>query len=765
MINVRSLALPLLFLLATACAPTLKMEQHTNLVQEIAEGDFPTTVAILPYENGTKEQGIDIAVRRAFANHFSAKNYRDMKLPLVDEKLLRFEKASGKTTGDTSPAELAMALGCDGLVYGKVTDYQLIYAGVYSQIGVEAEIWLVNAKTGRELFRMRESVRYHEGGIPISPLSAVVTVLSTALNLREIQKVRLVNELAYKFMGKIPAPKSMAAAGSRPVIREVLTNVADGPFTAKKTIRVAIQGDPGLVGTFDIGNFKKGLSLKEEKTGIYTGEYSVLPGDNTVDMPLVVTLSRPGGLEAQWTDISGYITIDTTPPPQVIGLRAKSYPDRIELIWEGLNNIKDLKGYRILRSEKPLSGFKEIGFVENSAFSDSTAMPGTDFHYRVAAVDLAGNDADPTDPVRAKLTIRDPVPLAGMLSKDTLLEGIYLVTETVVVPFGIVLTILPESKLLFAKGTGLVVRGKLVAVAGETPVQFVPATAGTWSGMTVDGGRVELGAFRLRGARSGVVLKDADGRLARGVVSDCDTAIEITGSGAIGLRETTVTGNRVGLRMTNSIADIDGNTIVQNETGVELDGFSGQLEGNNIFDNKVNVIASTSQKIGANYFGSVHTDEFRLKQIIVEQVYDTKLPAGKTVTPVDNPYRNLSLDERQRKQSEIIIEAGDYFRIRNFGKAASLFEEALKIAPSADVFYYLALSRQEMKERDEAMSTLQKGVTSFPMDANLWKSLGMLAYERGDNETARKALDEALRLSPNDRQSRFLKEQLGVGKK
>ena len=161
----------------------------------------------------------------------------------------------------------------------------------------------------------------------------------------------------------------------------------------------------------------------------------------------------------------------------------------------------------------------------------------------------------------------------------------------------------------------------------------------------------------------------------------------------------------------------------------------------------------------------MHTGEFRVKQIIVEQVYDAKLPAGKAVTPVDNPYRNLSLDERQRKQSEIIIEAGDYFRIRNFGKAASLFEEALKIAPSADVFYYLALSRQEMKERDVAMSTLQKGVTSFPMDANLWKSLGMLAYERGDNVTARKALDEALRLSPNDRQSRFLKEQLGVEKK
>ena len=36
----------------------------------------------------------------------------------------------------------------------------------------------------------------------------------------------------------------------------------------------------------------------------------------------------------------------------------------------------------------------------------------------------------------------------------------------------------------------------------------------------------------------------------------------------------------------------------------------------------------------------------------------------------------------------------------------------------------------------------------------------MLAYERGDEPTARKALEESLRLSPDDRQARFLLERL-----
>jgi hypothetical protein len=765
MTTLRSLALSLLLLLLTSCAPTLKMEQHTNLGLEIAEGDFPATVAILPFANDTKEHGLDVAVRRAFANHFSAKNYRDMKLPLVDEKLLLFQKSSGKTVAETPPAELARVAGCDGLLFGRVTDYQWIYAGVYSRIGVEAEVWMVNAKSGKELFRMREAVRYHEGGIPATPLSAVVTVVSTALNLRDIQKVRLVNELAYKFMAKLPSPRSLAETGQRPVIYEVLTNGAEGPFIPRKVIRVAMRGEPGLVGSFDIGAFRRGVPLREEKPGIYVGEYTVLPGDNAADMPIIVTLSRLGGLENQWTDISGFVTVDTTPPPRVAGLRAKGFPDRVELVWDGLKDISDLRGYRVLRSDKPLSGFREIAFVESPNFSDTTAVPGSDFHYRIVASDQAGNDADPTDSLRARLSSRDPVPLSGTLSKDTVLEGTYLVNGTVVTPAGVTLTIQPETRLLFTEGRGMVIRGKLVINGGETAVQLLPAQGGKWSGVTVDGGQAELGGFRLQGALNGLVVKDADARILRGVMSGCDTGIEITGNGAVELRETTLSGNRVGLRMSRSIATVSGNTIVQNDTGVELAFFSGKLEGNNVFDNGINLAAPAEQRVGVNYLGSVRREEMRLKRVTVERVYDARLPGGREVVPEDNPYLRLSFEERQRKQAEIIAEAGEYFRKRNFGKSATLFEEALKVAPSADIYYYLAISCQEMKEEERALATLQRGVASFPRDANLWKSLAMLAYERGENDTARRALDEALRLSPNDRQSRFLRERLGEGEK
>ncbi len=90
------------------------------------------------------------------------------------------------------------------MIYGRVTDYKKIYAVAYSQLGVEAEVWMVNTRTGKEVFRLKDSVRYHEGGVPLSPLSAVMTAISTAMNIRDIQQVRMINELCYKFNEKNP---------------------------------------------------------------------------------------------------------------------------------------------------------------------------------------------------------------------------------------------------------------------------------------------------------------------------------------------------------------------------------------------------------------------------------------------------------------------------------------------------------------------------------------------------------------------------------
>ncbi|WP_353683795.1 GNA1162 family protein [Thermodesulfovibrio sp. 3907-1M] len=746
-----------LFIASCATMPEVKKETPQG---EISEEELPKTVAILPFENKTEELGIANQVRKAFYNHFSSKPYRDIELNIVDEKIVQLEKSKGKNILDIQPKEICEALGCDGLIYGRVTDYKKIYAVAYSQLGIEAEVWMINTRTAKEILRLKDSVRYHEGGVPLSPLSAVITAISTAMNIRDIQQVRMLNELCYKFNAKIPSPSGIVE--ERPVIKEVLTNAKDSPFGKGKLIQVGLEGDRGMVATFDIGNFKRGIAMKETQPGIYIGEYVVMPGDNVKEAPIVVSLRKPGGYETQWIDVSGFITIDTTPPPQVTGLRAKGFHDRIEVSWQALKNVSDLKGYKILRSEQPLTGFKEIGKVELSFFEDRALEHGKVYYYRVIAYDTAGNESEIQDSVKASLTTIESQIISGTIERDTVLSGIYIVKDSLRIPKGLTLTVEPETRIMFHENSELTVEGKIVIDAKDASVEFVSATDKKWKGITVKEGDLNINGFRLKNAHTGLILNSARGFVENGVITYCDTGILISGIPSASIKNLTISGNKTGIELLKTDSTISMNNIFQNETGIKINGFSGEIKDNNIYDNTLNISSETIVKIAPNYFGSINIDEMKLKNIHVSSVYNLKLPEGKVVNAIANPYSGLSQEERQRKATELVIEGGNYFRQRNYGKAVTLFEKALKAQPTAEVYYYLAVCYQEMREDEKALNYLVEGVEKFPKDSTLKRSLGLMYYQAGKEDEAKKIFEEVLRLNPEDRQVRFLMERLTI---
>jgi len=744
----------------SSCAPTQEVKKDTpEAAPSVSEEELPKIVAVMPFQNETKEVGLANQTRKAFYNHFSSKPYRDVELNIVDEKIVHLEKSTGKSILDLKPQEVCQSIGCDGLIYGKVTDYVKTYAVAYSQLGIEAEIWMVNAKTGKEVFRIRDSVRYHEGNIPLSPIGLIMTAVSTAMNIREIQQIRMVSELAYKFNEKIPSPSGMAVE-DRPVIKEVLTNVKEGPFGKGKVIRVGLEGEKGAVAMFDIGNFKKAILMKETKPGIYLGEYLVLPGDNATDMPIIAYLKRPGGLESQWVDVSGLVTIDTTPPPQIKGIRAKGFQERIEVSWEQLKNVPDLKGYKILRSVQPLSGFSEISKVELNAFEDKAVKPDVHYYYRVVAFDQAGNESDIHDPIRASLVSKEPVTITGEIKKDTVLSGIFIVKGSLVVPKGLSLTIEPETRIMFDEVASLLVHGKLIADAKGGPVEFISLGSTKWKGIIFEEGSVAVNGFRIKGASTSLLLKNTDGFLENGIITDSNTAILISGTPSISAKNITISGNKTGIELQKTNAKILQSNIFQNSDGIIIKGFSGEIKDNNIFDNERNITSEAAVKIGANYMGSINIDEMKIKEVSLTKAYDNKVPDGKIVDAISNPYANLTHEERRTKAAEILVEAGGYFRQRNYGKAVVLFEEALKTFPTADTYYYIALSYQEMKEDEKALKYLKEGVEKFPKDSTLQKSLGLMYYQMGKEAEAKKVFEEVLRLSPEDRQVKFLLERM-----
>ena len=749
---------PVIAFVLTFIAPLWQARADTPDTS-INKADLPRIVAILPFQNETEEPELANKVRKAFYNHFSSKAYTEIKLPIVDEKAVQLEKSSGKKLYELKPGEVCGAIGCDGLVYGKVIDFGKVYALVYSQLSIEAEVWMVNAKTGKEVFRIRDSAKFHEGGVPISPLGVIMTAISTALNLRDIQQIRLVSELAYKINEKIPSPEGVAAE-QRPVVKEVLTNAKESPFGKGKIVRAGLEGDKELVATFSIGNFKKGIPMKETKPGIYMGEYLVMPGDNTRDMPIIVSLKKPGGYETEWIDVSGVVTIDTTPPPPVEGLKARGFHDRIEVSWEALKNVPDLKIYKVLRSEQPLSGYKETGSTELNTYEDRTPDKDKIYYYRVIAVDQADNESEPQDAVRASLVGKEPVLLEGEMIKDTILSGIYTVEDAFFVPKGLTLTIEQGTRIMFDEAASLIVYGKLIMNGKDAPVEFFPSGTEQWSGIIMENGSIAADGFRIKGAETALYMKETEGLIEGGIITESDTGISVFGTPAPGIKNLSISQNETGIELQKTNAGIIRNNIFQNKDGISMRDYSGEIKDNNIFNNGKNIASESLIKVDANYFGSIHVEEMRLENVNVVKAYDLRVPDGKIVDAVLNPYVNMTQEDRRNKLTELAIEAGNYFRQRNYGKASTLFEESLKVNPSADVYYYLALCYQEMKDDDKALKILREGVEKFPKDSTLVKALGMLLYQKGNEEEAKNVFNELIRLSPDDRQVKFLLERM-----
>jgi hypothetical protein len=556
-----------------------------------AAKDLPTIIAIMHFQNQTAEPGAAERVRKEFYNLFSSKSYVDIEPSLIDEKIVHLERDKAKKVTDLKPAEVCEAIGCDGLIFGSITAYEKIYMGVYSQLGAAAEIWMVDAKTEKEVLRVKDSVSYYEGDIPLTPLGAIITALSTAANVRELQEVRLVNELTYKLLQQIPEPEG-APAVRRPKIRTVIANASDSPFGRGETVKVGLYGEPGVVASFDIGNFRKGVPMKESQAGVYLGEYAVLPGDDTSDMPIIAHLKRPSGAEGQWVYTNGLITIDTTAPPKVMNLRAGSFKDGVELAWDYPQNVPDLAGYLVLRSGQPLSGFKEVAKVELNAYEDRDIIPEGVFYYRIVAIDGSGNRSEfsATDTLQSRMPSNEPAVLSGEIQSDTVLSGIYSLRNLLTVPLGLSLTIGPATIIMAEPGAGIRVQGKLIVDGLNGQVRLFARKNQRWTGVTVESGHVEMRGFLLSGAATGVMLHDTMGVVENAAIIGNDTGISISGTSPVVVRDCWVAGNKTGIGLTGTGAKVLNSVIIDNVTGQLLRYFIGEVRDNLILDNEQNTL-------------------------------------------------------------------------------------------------------------------------------------------------------------------------------
>lgn len=237
------IALLALFLASlTACTSVSKSGKvPVGYTRWLARFPDPPVVAILPFTNRTDQPDLPPLVRAAFYGHFSPLPFKDRELGEIDQALALNERALSRSPLDLSPKELAALLGCQALIFGEVTKYNRVYAGVYSQLGVEAKIKIVDAEGDEVVWKDAYFTRFHRGSVPLTDVSAVFSVVSTGLNLRSAQELRAIDDLCRNLVARIPpavfTPKDTPGRTARCELQVGAFKDVERAKALKKTLR------------------------------------------------------------------------------------------------------------------------------------------------------------------------------------------------------------------------------------------------------------------------------------------------------------------------------------------------------------------------------------------------------------------------------------------------------------------------------------------------------------------------------------------------
>ncbi|MHB8123505.1 MAG: right-handed parallel beta-helix repeat-containing protein [Desulfuromonadaceae bacterium] len=151
-------------------------------------------------------------------------------------------------------------------------------------------------------------------------------------------------------------------------------------------------------------------------------------------------------------------------------------------------------------------------------------------------------------------------------------EGTVQVKKTYTVPKGKTLDIKPGSRIMFSKGSGLLVNGTLKAI-GQKDKQIVftsakKGTTGNWHEIMLDGaGDSVMEHCIIENASMGLHSHDTKLNLTSCTIRNSEVGLRFR-SGPLSISKCRFTGNRIGLRSYRGIAQISESDFMDNEIGI-----------------------------------------------------------------------------------------------------------------------------------------------------------------------------------------------------
>ena len=201
----------LVFFIFSCTHFTPKVIETPHFKRWISSSDTPKTVAILPFTNETEVEDLEQLVRESFYKNFSVRNFLDVEIKEIDEIIKVLEEAEGRDFHNISPERLGEFLRCDALVYGRVIRLKRFFLLIYTQTLIEAEIRIVEVRSGKGLWKHTLNKRFHEGGVPVSPFGVIPAAIRTSYSLRESKRNKDIDVFCKDFVGRIPETQHIHA--------------------------------------------------------------------------------------------------------------------------------------------------------------------------------------------------------------------------------------------------------------------------------------------------------------------------------------------------------------------------------------------------------------------------------------------------------------------------------------------------------------------------------------------------------------------------
>jgi len=190
---------------------TTRIIETPELDKWLVSNDTPKVVAILPFSNETEVEGLEQLIRESFYEYFSVRSFHDVEIKEIDATIKMLEGTEGKDFRKIQPKKLGEFLRCDALVYGKVKRFKRIFLLIYAQTLIETEIRILEAQSGKELWKYSLTKRFHEGGAPTGPFGIIPAAIRTTYSLRDSKRNRDIDAFCKDFVSCIPEVKSMQA--------------------------------------------------------------------------------------------------------------------------------------------------------------------------------------------------------------------------------------------------------------------------------------------------------------------------------------------------------------------------------------------------------------------------------------------------------------------------------------------------------------------------------------------------------------------------